>query len=343
VHETAGTVRDWLIDGQRVAFARVINRTGFSGDTELEFLACNEQGDETGDLLAGTVADVSLPALRKVLAGPKGGIEVLSTTVKLQQAVDAGLSCGGSAQVLVQPADTVPSELWSALADQHPVVLATGINGAIAELGSLVVLPGRPPFGTLGSSAADQAITELAAKLLSGGLASSEVVHTADGPVLVEAFIPEPHLVVAGGGSVADALELQASVLGWTARVAGDMSEFDAALSWAGAAGAVIVLSHDVKYGPESLFAALRSDSFYIGGMGSRGTQANRATRLRNLGLSEDDIHRIHGPIGLDLGGRSPAQIALAICAEVLAVRTGRRAVNLRDTQDSIRTRKLAG
>jgi xanthine dehydrogenase accessory factor len=345
MQDQAAVVRDWLSSGHRVAFARVINRVGFSGDTEMELLACNEDGEATGNLLAGTVADMSMSAMRKALEGPAGGPEILSAQVRLEEAVDAGLSCGGLAHVLVQPAHAVPGELWSALAAQRPVVLATGIGGPVAEAGSvMVVVPGSEPLGwlplgSLGDPVVDGAVSELAAKLLGGGLKSSTMLETKIGTVLVEAFIPSPHVVVAGEGSVAEAVVAQAKLLGWEARVAGDAPKTDAALEWAGEAGAVVVISHDDTFGPDALYAAVRSGAFYIGAMGSRRTQGERAKRLTWLGLSQEDLARIHGPVGLDLGGRSPAEVALAICAEVLAVRTGREAVQLRQTEGSIRNR----
>src|ERR1700738_177522 len=139
MHDTAGTVRDWLSSGQRVAFARVINRVGFSGATERELLACNEQGDTTGDLLAGTVVDPSIAALRRTLEAGSRGTTVLSAQIDDAQAVGAGLSGAGWAQVVLHPPSAVPAELWSALAEQRAVVLATGMDGAVAAGDSLVV------------------------------------------------------------------------------------------------------------------------------------------------------------------------------------------------------------
>jgi xanthine dehydrogenase accessory factor len=328
--------------GHQVAFARVINRVGFSGDTELELLACNETGNETGDLLNGTILDVSRTALHDVLSAPAGAPVVLSARIELDRAVDAGFSCGGVAQVLVQRATAVPRELWSAIAEQRPVVLATGMDGAVAAGGSLVVLAGQELIGSLGDAGADVAVAELAARFLGGGLASSEMLQTDAGAVLVEAFIPEPHVIVAGGGSVAEAIVAQAHLLGWTSRAVANVAEAIAALQRAGQSGAMVVLSHDVQFGPDALYAALRSEAFFVGAMGSRRTQANRATRLGEMGVSAEDLGRVHGPVGLDLGGRSPAQIALAICAEVLSVRTGRDGAELRTTNGSIRNRPPA-
>jgi len=339
MHDAAGTVRHWLSQGHRVAFARVINRTGFSGDTEAEFLACNDAGATAGSLLRGTVVPAALDALRDTLVDPAAGTTMLSAHVTTDRAVGAGLSCGGAAQILVQPAATVPTVLWSALADQRPVVLATGIQGKVAAGGSLVVLPAHGATGTLGDPNGDEAVRARAERLLGGAQATTETLDTDGGTVLIEAFIPEPQVIVAGDGALADAIVAQASLLGWSARIVADLDATADALDRAGGSGALAVLSHDVEFGPGALYLALKAPAFYIGALGSRKTQANRATRLKDLGVTDEELAAIHGPIGLDLGGRSPAQVALAICAEILAVRTGRRAVPLATTDGPIRHR----
>jgi xanthine dehydrogenase accessory factor len=84
------------------------------------------------------------------------------------------------------------------------------------------------------------------------------------------------------------------------------------------------VLTHDPKFDEPALELALRSPACYVGAIGSRKTQAHRRDRLRAAGFSEAEIGRLHGPIGLPLGGRGPAEIALAILAEITAVRYGR-------------------
>ncbi len=86
----------------------------------------------------------------------------------------------------------------------------------------------------------------------------------------------------------------------------------------------VVILSHDPKFDVPALQIALRSQASYVGLIGSRATQAKRGAALREAGFSEADLARIHGPVGLDLGGREPVEIALAILAEVVAVRHGR-------------------
>ena len=85
------------------------------------------------------------------------------------------------------------------------------------------------------------------------------------------------------------------------------------------ARSAVVTLSHDAKIDEPALEVALRSGAFYVGALGSRRTQEKRRDRLREAGLSEDELARIHGPVGLDLGAKSPAEIALSIAAELTA------------------------
>ena len=86
-----------------------------------------------------------------------------------------------------------------------------------------------------------------------------------------------------------------------------------------------MILSHDPKFDVPALHIALRSRAAYVGLIGSRTTQAKRKAALREEGFSDAELARIHGPVGLDLGGREPAEIALAILAEIVAVRHGRR------------------
>jgi xanthine dehydrogenase accessory factor len=129
---------------------------------------------------------------------------------------------------------------------------------------------------------------------------------------------------------VVGALEVQAGLLGWeTGPVdSGDLAE---SLAWAGGSAAVVVLSHDPHVDVPALQAALEAGAAYVGAMGSRRTQSRRLERLRAAGVADEVLDRIHRPVGLDLGGRSAPEVALSICAEILAVRHGRDGRSLRD------------
>ena len=149
--------------------------------------------------------------------------------------------------------------------------------------------------------------------------------------LVVEKVAPKTKVVTIGGGEVVAALADLTASLGWLYET---QPEGDAAVACAAAlsgADALVVTTHHPHWGPACLAAALQSTAFFIGALGSRGTQRRRGEALLASGTSEADVARIHGPVGLDLGGRTPAETALAICAEVLAVRSGRDLPSLRD------------
>lgn len=98
----------------------------------------------------------------------------------------------------------------------------------------------------------------------------------------------------------------------------------------------VLVFTHDPKFDEPALTAALATDAGYVGALGSRRTQERRVERLRDAGLDERSIARIHAPCGLDVGARTPSETAISILAEVIAVRTGRTGESLRETSGPI-------
>jgi xanthine dehydrogenase accessory factor len=164
--------------------------------------------------------------------------------------------------------------------------------------------------------------------------------------VFFEVFPRRPTLLVFGGVHIATALVRLAKPLGYRTVVADGREGFltrerfpdadELILGWPeevfrrvglNAATCICLLTHDPKFDEPALDLALRSPACYIGAIGSRKTQAHRRERLRAAGFGDAEIGRLHGPIGLDLGGRDPAEIALAILAEITAVRHG-KAVN---------------
>lgn len=294
----------------------------------------NEGGDTEGELLGGAVDEPLREAARRLAANPDS-LEVLDLTIDDTGARQAGLSCGGGVTIVIQSAEAIPVPLWSALAERRPVALATVI-GEPPE--SLVAVEGGGCFGTVGGPDVDPAVEDAARQLLAAGETASTRVEVGRRTVLIDAFVPDPSLVIVGGGALADALARQAAVLGWDATVTADVDAATAALDEAGASAALVMLSHAVSLDVPVLAAALGGDVPYIGALGSARTQQRRANRLRTHGLTDADIDRIHGPIGLDLGGNRPAPIALAICAEILAGRNHRDAVSLRGRTAPIRT-----
>jgi xanthine dehydrogenase accessory factor len=161
--------------------------------------------------------------------------------------------------------------------------------------------------------------------------------------VFAEVYGPPPRLVVVGAVDTAEALCAAAKLIGWHTICVDARSRFatreripsadELIVEWPDEAlakiqpdhgTAVAVLTHDEKFDVPALQAALKTDAFYVGAIGSRKTQARRRERLLEAGLTEEQLERIHGPSGLDLGADSPAETALSILTEALAVRAGR-------------------
>ena len=141
--------------------------------------------------------------------------------------------------------------------------------------------------------------------------------------MLIETCPAVPHLVIVGGGELAELLVAQARVLGWQATVTDSAPDARTLLTTRPAA-CLIVLSHEPDVDVPVLHTALTAGVGYVGALGSRRTQARRAEALTAAGLDATHLARVHGPIGLDLGARTPAETALAVCAEVLVALGGR-------------------
>ena len=171
---------------------------------------------------------------------------------------------------------------------------------------------------------------------------ASATVETAAGPVFIQVFNPPLRLIVVGAVHITQPLARMALLAGYAVTVIDPRQAFAEAARFPGVAlardwpdealrglapdrrTAVVTLTHDPKLDDPALDVALRSPAFYIGALGSRRTHGKRRARLAELGHDATAIARIHGPVGLDIGARSPAEIALSIMAEITAVRRER-------------------
>jgi xanthine dehydrogenase accessory factor len=145
-----------------------------------------------------------------------------------------------------------------------------------------------------------------------------------------------PHVVVVGGGDLASALDALCATLGWPCVHATGAAEASAQLRELGSAAALVLLSHAPEVDARVLKEALDAGAGYVGALGSRHTQRQRAERLEQLGVDQATRSLIFGPIGLDLGARNPPETALGICAEILGAASGSVAGSLRDTDRPI-------
>jgi xanthine dehydrogenase accessory factor len=315
MRELARTIVDWLDGGLRVAVVRVVELTGFGAVPAGEVLAVREDGEQAGSVLRG-VLDVQVKeALPDVFAGATVQVD---GPVGEHEAVAAGLACSGRARLLLHPA-RVTRAAWAELAEGRPVALASALHGS----GHLVVAGGEP--------SGEGEVAATAAALLAKGTSGRAVVEG----MLIDAWVPVPTLVTVGGGALAGALAAQARLLGWEARDVRGVAEATAAVEAFGPSDVLVVLDHDPAMDAVLLAGVARGRGF-LGALGSRHTQTERRARLHAAGCTDDDLYRIHGPVGLDLGARSPAEVAVSIVAEVIADRAGRHAAPLRTTAGPI-------
>lgn len=339
MQDVVEAVRKATSDGRDVAIARVVGVKGFSTLPTDKLIAIDDRGVQTGDLLGRTGAERLGAGAAQLFAAGGDTIESVVISIHGKQVAEMGLACGGQAEVLLQPAAAIPDQLWELLASRSPVALLTRVDGPGAGPAALVVdrqghTWGHLPTGPAGP-ATEAHVAEAVTTLASGRTSSRRLEHEG-GSVLLEAWVPEPRLVVVGAGDLVKALEAQAALLDWQIRATDGLDDIDGLLTWVGATGALIVLSHDPHIDAPALADGLARDVPYVGAMGSRSTQSRRIERLRATGVPEAAIDRIHRPIGLDLGGRRSPEVALAIVAEILACHTGRDARPLRDRDGPI-------
>ncbi|GAA0271851.1 XdhC family protein [Cryptosporangium japonicum] len=306
MRELGRTVAEWLGAGHRVAVARVVDVHGFGAVPAGEVLAVRDDGERAGELLRGVADPVISGAVPAALSG---SASVVNAPVGESDAVAAGLACAGSARVLVHAVSD--ASVWAALAEGSPVALATSL--------------------TTGDVVSSAEAGEEASRLLAAGATGRAVV----GDVLVDAWVPTPSVVTIGGGVLAAAIAAQAELLGWSARNVSTVSDAVAEVAAFGPADVLVLLDHDPAM-DEVLRVGLHHGRGFLGALGSRRTQAARRERLLAAGVPADAVERVHGPVGLDLGARSPAETAVSIVAEVLATRSGRGGAALRASDVAI-------
>jgi xanthine dehydrogenase accessory factor len=340
VQEVGEVIRREVQQGRAAVLARVVDVKGFSTLPGDGLVAIDEGGGLHGDIL-GRPGAAKLQAAAAIMFGqPTPTLDTLTIAIHGKEVAEVGLSCGGQAEVLLQPVDSIPVVLWDLLCSRAPVALVTRIEGPGASPASMVVAGDGKYWGMV--DAADGALRDQAQALLSAGRSTTRRIEDAAGVVLVEAWVPAPRLVVVGSGDLVTALTAQASLLGWDTRAADSAADVEGLLDWAGTAAALIVLSHDPHVDTPALTAGLDRHVAYVGALGSRATQSRRLERLRAGGVDGAALDRIHSPIGLDLGGRRAPEVALSIMAEILASHCGRDARPLRTTTGPINDRPLA-
>ncbi len=241
-------------------------------------------------------------------------------------------------------------EFQERLEREQGMALATVVQGE-GHLGAkLLVLPDKSTRGSLGLAELDALVSADAARAIWSGEARTREysLESATGThhyeVFTEGFPPPPRLIIVGAGHIAIPLTTFAKTLNYRVIVVDARAAFatrerfphadEVLVEWPDTcleklnlnpSTAVAVLTHDPKFDEPTLKVVLNHEVGYVGAIGSRKTGTERNARLLKQGLSEEQIRRIHGPIGLNLGGASPEEMALAIMAEIVAVHYGKQ------------------
>jgi xanthine dehydrogenase accessory factor len=301
----------WLDEGRRVALATVVRTFGSAPRPVGALLALCDDGRLSGSVSGGCIeADLLERVGREFPCRPA----LCRYGVTADEARRFGLPCGGVLELVLEP-----------LADAAGLA---AIRDALAARRSL-------------TRVLDLDRGEVSVQAAPSAAAGCSF----DGHTLARVFGPRWRLLVIGAGQIAHYLASLAATLDYDVRVCDPREEY--ARSWtdpavavsgdmpddvvrefqADARSVIVALTHDPKLDDMALMEALRSHAFYVGALGSRASQAKRRARLLQLDLSPQEVARLHGPVGYPLGGKTPPEIALAILAEVTALRNGVRLV----------------
>jgi xanthine dehydrogenase accessory factor len=341
VRDILSDIEGWSAEGRPIAIATVVETWGSAPRPAGGKMALTADGRIAGSVSGGCVENAVVEAGKKTLSS--GTPQLLHYGVSDDTAWSVGLACGGSLDVYVERLDPgLFAPVDEALRREKPVAVATVIRGPEGELGKKLALF---EDGSVRGGIDEAALAEARAALSEG---ASRRVQTEAREIFVDVLLPAPRLVVVGGVHIAVALVSLAKTLGFRTILVDPREAFgnpkrfphadeivsewpDRALEKIGvnSSTAIAVLTHDPKLDDPALTVALRSPAFYVGALGSRRTQDKRTARLLAQGMSAADLSRLYAPIGLDLGGRSPEEIALAIMAQIVAARNGVRSLKV--------------
>ena len=311
----------WRERGDRVALARVVATRRSAPRPVGAKLAICERGELAGSVSGGCVENEVYEAAREILRG--GDPQFLTFGISDDLALSVGLPCGGEIDVWVDEPDAeLLDRLMDVLRAEEYAVVLTDLETGSQRL----VLHGQD---------------ETADELIRGG--HSKVVELEGRRTFADVFGPPPRLLVYGAVDTAEALSAAAKAIGWRTIVADARSRFatreripsadQLLVAWPEEVlaevqpdhtTAVVVLTHDDKFDIPLLVGALSGDAFYVGALGSRRNQERRRELLLDAGIDESALDRLAGPAGLDIGSQSPAETAISILGEIMAVRAGR-------------------
>ena len=320
------TLARWKDSGSKVATATVVSTERSAPRDPGAMLAVSESGDVAGSVTGGCVEPAVFEEAREVLAG--GGARLRTYGIADEEAFEVGLPCGGTVHIFVDamnPATIDP--LTKAIEEERPVARVVPISGANTGAERLV----------FADDDVDDDIGRAAQELLAAG--ETAVIQVGGDDVFVDSFAPRPSMYVFGAVDHAAAVAEIGRFLGYRVTVCDARAKFVTAerfpeadelvVEWpdrflerspVDERTAICVLTHDHKFDIPALKAALATNAGYIGAMGSRRTTEQRRELLRAEGVTDEELTRIHAPIGLRIGARTPQEVAVSVAAQLIEV-----------------------
>jgi xanthine dehydrogenase accessory factor len=310
VREILETIEGWSNEELGVVLATLVGTERSSPRDPGAAMAVSERGDVAGSLTGGCVEPALYEEARAIFEG--GAPRLRSYGIEEEDAFEAGLPCGGTIHVFLNRLEgDVTAALAAAVRLDEPVAFAQTVAGPAMGKQEIVSVDGR---------------TEPAL----------------EGDVFFLPLLPRPRMYVFGALDHAAAVARAGSLLGFHVTVCDARKRFltrerfpepdELVVGWpheflrsaeVDERTAICVLTHEHKFDVPLLRAALAGPAGYIGALGGSKTRADREERLRAEGVDEEDLRRIHAPIGLDIGARTPEEVAVAVAAEIVALRRG--------------------
>lgn len=317
------TLETWVAEGKQVATATVVRTERSAPRDPGAVFAVSGDGDVAGSVTGGCVEPAVYEEAQDVLGG--GSARLVSYGIADEQAFEVGLPCGGTVDILIERLDpAVLAEVGAAVRAELPIAVSTQIVGD--EVGGAKVVTAR-------TAPEDDPALRLLAR---GENGTAEI---GDSSVFVSSFVPRPRMYVFGAIDFASAVASVGKFLGFHVTVCDARAKFvtkerfpdadELVVQWPDEflrtapideRTAVCVLTHDDKFDVPILKVALESPAGYIGAMGSRRTTEKRLERMKAEGVDEEQVGRIHAPIGLKIGARSPEEVAVTIAAQIIQV-----------------------
>jgi xanthine dehydrogenase accessory factor len=315
----------WVSDGAPVAVGSVIERIGSAPRDPGATLAVSGAGEVAGSVTGGCVEPAVIREAKEVLAGSRG--HICRYGLSDDEGFDVGLTCGGSIAVAVYALDpALVSPIAEAVATDTSVAMTVRLGDE--NYGEQRLVHGDAP------SSSD---VETAARSLLE-LGESGIVETAEGElVFVESYAPRPDMFVFGASDHVTALVTMGKFLGYRVTVCDARAAFvteerfpDAdrlVIEWPDRfletatidpRTAICMMTHDMKFDVPALKKALATNAGYIGAIGSEKTRTDREQRLRDEGVGEADLARLHAPIGVQVGARTPEEVAVTIATQII-------------------------